>query len=93
MASRGGNRAVKARQLQGSGPRLYVGAFGWQPSDGETGFLEAKRVPAIVTEVAGMNLSNLGGWALWDGSEAVGNGEYQRVVKQALKERIGGSRG
>ena len=47
----------------------------------------------MVTEVASLGLSNLGGWALWDGSEAVANGEYQRIVKQALKDRVGGIKG
>lgn len=66
----------------GRRPRLFVAAMA-DVKDG-TGFVDAGRLMGEVGKVKGVGV-NLGGVALWDGSQAIANGGFERVVKEGLR--------
>ncbi|MCJ1257553.1 hypothetical protein MMC24_005379 [Lignoscripta atroalba] len=71
----------------GPRPKLYVGALAKKVHG--TGYLNVGAMQAVVRQVRqlgeGVGVGNLGGVMLWDGSLAVGNGNYQDGVKSALR--------
>ena len=49
-----------------------------------SGYLEPVEMQKALQGVKDASLTNFGGVMLWDGSQAVANGNYHQMVKQAL---------
>ena len=62
---------------------FMVGAPASSASAG-SGYLESADMQKALSGVKSAGLSNFGGVMLWDGSQAIANGNYQQMVKQAL---------
>ena len=76
-----------SKQLQGGsgqGPMFMVGAPASPPSAG-SGYVEPAAMQQALDQVKSAGLSNFGGVMLWDGSQAIGNDNYQQMIKQALQ--------
>ncbi|MCJ1485502.1 hypothetical protein MMC06_005676 [Schaereria dolodes] len=69
-------------QSLGNGPRLYLGAMA-KAVDG-TGYLDVGTMQGVVKQAMGAGAANFGGVMLWDGSQAVMNGNYQDEMKDTL---------
>ena len=71
-----------SQSLAGTDAKLFVGAIA--DSSQGSGFVSGQQLAQEVTQVAGLGLSNFGGYALWDASLAMQNGGLQGAVKTAL---------
>jgi hypothetical protein len=76
--------SVKAwsKDLEGSKAKLHIAAIA-QANDG-SGFVDANTLTSELAKVKALGLGNFGGAAIWDGSQAIGAGHLEKVVKQAL---------
>jgi len=63
-------------------PMLYMGAEA-EIGDGSS-YVPIEIVRQNITSVKSLGLANFGGVALWDGSQAVKNNNFQDAVKTAL---------
>lgn len=66
----------------GPHPKLFVAAV-TDPTGG-TGFVDANTLEGELHKVKGF--SNFGGAALWDGSQAIANGGFEKTVKGTLND-------
>lgn len=68
---------------KGKGPKLFIGAPACSACAG-SGYQEAGAMASVVKSAMGAGISNFGGVMLWDGAEAVVNGNYHQAMKRAL---------
>ena len=68
---------------KGKGLKLYIGAPACTACAG-SGYNAPDAMSTVIQSAVAKGVGNLGGVMLWDGAEAVTNGNYQGVVKKAL---------
>ena len=68
---------------KGKGPKLYIGAPACSACAG-SGYQDPGAIASVIKSAQGAGVANFGGVMLWDGAEAVVNGNYQQAVKTAL---------
>ena len=74
----------------GLGPKVYIGGIAYQTTG--SGYLPPDNFASVIIRATALNLSNLGGVMLWDGTEghitmnAAGTMNFIQVVKAALSE-------
>ena len=66
----------------GHKPQLFIGAEA-SAADGAS-YIDMGSMQGVVKSARGAAVSNLGGVMLWDGSQAVANGNYEAGMKSAL---------
>ena len=69
----------------GTKPMFYMMAFAKDPGTGSAaGYIDIGSLSDVIKNVTAQNVANFGGVALWDGSTAVINTNFQDGVKSAL---------
>ena len=67
----------------GKGPKLFIGAPGC-PACAGSGYEAPGAMESVIQSAKSAGVANFGGVMLWDGAEAVVNGNYQQAMKSAL---------
>jgi chitinase len=75
-------QAWSSQLNNGTQPMLFLGAEA-ETGDGAS-YIPIADLQGNITSVKALNLPNFGGVNLWDGSQAVANGNFQDGVKSAL---------
>ncbi|MCJ1381929.1 hypothetical protein MMC17_005041 [Xylographa soralifera] len=70
----------------GTKPMFYMMAFAKDPGTGPyAGYIDIGLLSEVIKNVTAQDVANFGGVALWDGSSAVNNTNFQDGVKSALE--------
>ncbi len=63
--------------------KLFIGAVA-SSSDGDQGYVSAKKLVSNIKSVEALKLPNFGGAMLWEAQLAVKNGNYQKTIAAGL---------